>query len=272
MESDNQNPVMENSDQEVAAPAADWRSGLDVTVKEHPSLKNFKTPGDLARSWVEAQKLIGKEKLPVPGDKATQADWDLVFDRLGRPKDKEGYTLPEVKYPEGFPKPDDKFIDQFKSKAHELGLLPKQVEALYNWYSSEQVNEYNQFNQQRGDARGEAENFLRKKWGKAFEQNYSVAEQAVSKYGSETLINKLKQTGLNNDPDVIMFIADMAKNFSEDKIAGKAPGLTLSPDEATHEIAKIKGDPKHPYWNKMHPEHSFAMQKMQSLFEMAHQG
>jgi len=163
-------------------------------------------------------------------------------------------------------------MEEFKGKALELGLLPAQVNGMYQWFMESQIAEFNQYGEQRTKERGEAENALRKAWGKAFEQNFSIAEQAVNKFGTESFINKLKTTGLNNDPDMIKFIADMAKNFSEDKIAGKPQGLTLSPEEALAEIAKIKGDVKHPYWDKMHPEHEYAMQKMKALFEQAHIG
>ena len=66
---------------------------------------DFKTPADLAKSWVNAQKLIGKEKIPLPGEKATKEDWDVVFSRLGRPEKPEGYTLPEIEVPDDFPLP-----------------------------------------------------------------------------------------------------------------------------------------------------------------------
>ncbi len=81
--------------------------------------------------------------------------------------------------------------EELKGKAHELGLLPAQLNGLYKWFMESQVNEFNQFGQQRQLQRGEAENALRKDWGKAFEQNFAIAEQAVNKYGTEQFISKL---------------------------------------------------------------------------------
>jgi hypothetical protein len=269
---DNQDPVIpDNPDQTTVV--ADWREGLDPTVKSHPSIQNFKSPGDLAKSWVEAQKLIGRDKIPVPGEKATKEDWDMVFERLGRPKTSDGYTLNEVKLPDGLPLPKEEFIKDFKNKALELGMLPAQVSQLYDWFMKNEVTQYEQFMSERDSGRMQAENALRKAWGKAFEQNYQLAEQAVVKYGSEEFVNKLKSSGLNNDPDMIQFIANIAKNSAEDSIAGKASGLTMSPDEAKAEIAKIKGeamkDRNHPMNNKHHPEHELFLTKWQHLHEMA---
>lgn len=267
---DNQDlEVQDNLDQ-----TTDWREELDASVKEHPSLKNFKSPGDLAKSWVEAQKLIGRDKIPVPGEKATKEDWDTVFERLGRPKDKTGYTIPDVKLPDGLPAPKPEFIEELKAKAHELGLLPAQISGLYQWFMDSEVNQYNQYSSEREKTRGEAENALRKMWGKAYEQNYQIAESAVNKYGSEEFINKLKATGLNNDPDVIQFIASMAKNFSEDKITGKPSGLTLSPEEAKAKIASIQAeamkDRTHWMNNKHHPEYEYGIRMWKELHEQAY--
>jgi len=267
---DNLNLETDNLDQKEVA---DWREGLDPTIKSHPSIANFKSPGDLAKSWVEAQKLIGRDKIPVPGPKATKEDWDTVFERLGRPKDATGYAIPDIKVPEGYPAPTKEFLAEFTGKALELGMLPAQVNGLYQWFMDSQINEFNQFGEERSKERGEAENSLRKLWGKAFEQNFQIAEQAVNKYGTEQFIEKLKKTGMNNDPDMIKFIADMAKNFSEDKIAGKPAGLTLSPEEAHSEINKIMGeamkDKNHPMNNKQHPEHEHFVKKWADLHEMA---
>jgi hypothetical protein len=270
MIAENQNLAeQDNSDQQT-----DWREGLDPTIKQHPSMQNFKSPVDLAKSWVEAQKLIGRDKIPVPGEKATKEDWDMVFDRLGRPKDANGYQLPEVKLPEGYPGTKKEFIDGFKSKALELGMLPAQVNGLYQWFMDNESTTYTQFMQEREGARGKAENALRQAWGKAFEQNYQIAEQAVNKYGSEGFINKLKSTGLNNDPEMIQFIANMAKNFSEDKITGKPQGLTLSPEEAQAKIKSIQAeamkDKNHPMNNKQHPEHDYFLSQWKDLHEQAY--
>jgi hypothetical protein len=271
METDNLDQATDNQDQ---TEAPDWREGLDPSIKKHPSIQNFKSPGDLAKSWVEAQKLIGRDKIPVPGDKATKEDWDMVFERLGRPKDKDGYTIPAVKMPDGYPETDKEFMDTFKQKAYDLGMLPNQVNGLYQWFMENESAKFNQYGEKRNMERGEAENALRKLWGKAFEQNFTIAEQAVNKYGTEKFIEKLKATGLNNDPDMVKFIADMAKNFSEDKIAGRPQGLTLSPEEAMHEIKKIQGeaakDKNHPMNNKFHPEYQYFLDKWKSLHESAY--
>jgi hypothetical protein len=68
------------------------------------------------------------------------------------------------------------------------------------------------------------------------------------------------------------FLLEMSKNLSEDALGGKGRPYTMSPEEAEGEINKIMGNKEHPYWNKMHPEHKAALERMQSLGEMAYSG
>ena len=273
--SDNLDPVVDNQDPAaVVTPVADWRTDLDVSIKEHPSLQNFKSPGDLAKSWVEAQKLIGRDKIPVPGEGATKEDWDTVFSRLGRPAEVNGYQLPDVNMPDGYPAPGEEFVKELKGKALELGLLPGQINGLYEWFMESESNKFSQATQERDVQRTEAENALRKAWGKAFEQNYAIAEGAVNKYGTEKFVEKLKSTGLSNDPDMIEFIASMAKNMQEDAITGKPQSMTLSPEEAINKIKAIQGeamaDNNHWMNNKHHPEYELGIKKWKDLHNMAY--
>src|SRR3990167_7658544 len=120
-------------EQDPAAAAAAKQAcvtSLPEDIRAHPSLANFSNPADLAKSWVSVQPMIGAEKIPVPGKDSDPKMWDVVFDRLGRPKDPTAYSLPEVKFPEGLSVPDAD-LAEFKTVAHKSGLLPSQVASIY---------------------------------------------------------------------------------------------------------------------------------------------
>ena len=111
---------MSSENQEVATPAApeqaeqnavlsgdptpktpnenvDWKANLSDELKADKSLENIKDIESLAKSFVHAQKLVGADKIPVPNKFATEKDWDAVYEKLGRPKNSDGYkfNLPE---------------------------------------------------------------------------------------------------------------------------------------------------------------------------------
>jgi hypothetical protein len=267
----------------AGAAVADWREGLDPSIREHPSLKDLKTPQDVAKSYVNVQHLIGKEKIPIPGkdtdpmDDIKGKDWNIVYDRLGRPSDPKAYEIPKVKSPEGFPAVAPERIDQFKTLAHKIGLLPHQVKALYAWQHGEAINMHQQGTQAREQSMQQSETALRKEYGKAYDANISGAKGVITKFGGKEVFAALESSGLGNDPHMIKFFVNLSKQFGEDGkvFNGEAQrGSILSPDEAKVEIDKIKSDRQGAYWNDgkkfTDAEHKAMVRKVADLYEMAH--
>jgi len=254
----------------AAGAGEDWRTGMEPDVVNHPSMANFKNPGDLAKSWVNAQKLIGADKIPVPGKDATPEEWGLVYDRLGRPGNSEGYVLPEVKMPEGFPEADPQLVGGFKAQCHELGILPGQAAKLYEWFQGTQAQSYTGMMTERQTGIANAETALKNEWGKAYEPNLVKAQAVLKQFGDENISAMLENTGLGNDPNLIKFLANIGKNFGEDGLTGRASNFTKSPDEAKAEINSVLADKAGAYFNKENPEHNMMVKKMADLHAQAY--
>jgi len=270
---DNQASVMDNAAAQESGSSQDWRTGIAEDLRSNPHLETFKSVDDLAKSWVNAQKLIGKEKLPVPTDKDGKEVWDTVYSRLGRPESPKDYKLPELKAPDGYPAADPKDIEGVINKAHELGLSNKQIAGLYQTFMEGEYSKYNQFNESRSQSRLNAETELRREWGRAYEEKILKAKQVLNTLADDN-IKTMVEEGLGNDPRFIRFLGSIAGKLSEDALGGKPAGFAMSPDEAKSEIARIQGEastnPKHPLMNKEHPEHEMMVQKMSKLFAFAH--
>ena len=254
----------------AAAGAADWKAGLEPDIANHPSMAAFKGPQDVAKSWVNAQKLIGADKIPVPGKDATPEEWALVYDRLGRPGNAEGYVLPEVKMPEGFPEADPAITQGFKEQCHQLGILPAQAAKLYEWYQGVNGQAYTGMMTENQGKQTAAETSLRQEWGKAYDTNLGQAQAVLKQFGDESITQMLEQSGLGNDPNLIKFLANIGKNFGEDGLHGKPTSFTKSPDEAKAEINTILADKGGAYFNKENPEHTMMVKKMADLHAMAY--
>lgn len=262
--------------------ATDWRTNLDESIRQHPALEKFKTPYDVAKSYIEIQKLVGRDKIPMPSadsdpmSEAGAKDWDIVFSRLGRPENPESYDLPEIQYPENFPTPSEEQVAEFKGLAHKLGLLPHQVAALYKWDSERNLAFVEQHQQQLTETAQRTEADLRKKYGQAFDANIGAARNLVHKLGGQDLISVLDETGMGNNPVFIDFAVKIAKHFGEDAstFIGETESAIMTPTEAQAEIAKIRGNKDHPYHahNRDNPEHDAAVERMSQLFEMAYPG
>lgn len=247
----------------------DWKSALPEELRKHPSMETIKTPGDLAKSWVNAQKFLGRDKIPVPPQNATKEDWDMVFDRLGRPKDADGYNFEGVQVPEGLTV-NDESIKDFKSKAHELGLMPTQAGELYKWYLEMVGGNVKQMEEQFKQNVDQAQTSLRKEWGAAYEEKVSLAKK-VLKMGAGEDLDKIDQS-FGDNPHVIKALAKLGSLMSEDQLAGKPGGDMLTPEEAQSEISSIMGDKNGPYWNRMHPEHRNFVERVAQLNKMLYPG
>lgn len=273
-EAGNSDPVMEEVgqapvDTEVGAPAEkpvpSWKDSLDPELKAHPSLAAFKDPKDLAKSWVNAQKMIGKEKIALPSKNATPQEWDEVFNRLGRPKDPEGYNIPE-----DYAAPEltsEEGRAEYKKIAHKFGLLPQQAEGLYKWWADQANGALNATQEQNAMTQKEVEANLRKEWGFAYESKIQGANKVIRQFNSEDDAQYI-QKKIGNDPVMIKFLTRMGGKISEDGIVGKGESNFLSPEEATLEMQKIRANPA--YLNAEHPEQKLLAARMRQLAKMAY--
>jgi len=272
-------PVGPPADPPASPPVApitleNWRNSVDVDIREHPALANFKDVNALAKSHVEVQKIVGAEKLPVPPKDATldSKEFGMVFDRLGRPSDPKNYGIPQVEYPDGMSQTTTEQFDEFKQAAHKIGLLPAQVEALVSFQHERNVNAYNQMNEAYNTELQQAETKLRGKLGKAFDAEMARAQGLITKFGGEEVSKLVGASGLGRNPVYIEFMMNIAKNFGEDGELLGEPSMPhiLSPEQALEEINAIKADKDHAWHKRDNPEHETAMKKMQHLFEMAY--
>lgn len=249
---------------------------LSPDVASNPAMTTFikdgkMDVGNVVKSYLEAQTLIGKKGMPLPADENDNEGWNRVFDTLGRPKTADEYKFPELaelNAPEGF-KVSDELTKGFRAWAHKAGLNSKQAAMLYKEFMASQIGEFNRLAQEKNDVRSAAETGLRTKYGAAYEQKIAnvgkllkaFADQEDAKYFTE---------GAGNDPRFVRLLSKIAEKMGEDGILGtRQPGFTLSPQEAQAEISKINNDKAHPYWDAAHLEHAAAVIRMADLLKMA---
>jgi len=249
-----------------------WLEGVDEVIRNDPSMRSIKTVESLAKSFVNSQKMIGADKVVIPGETATDQDWSVFFDKVGRPANASEYKL-EVA--DGT-KIDEGFFTGFKDVAHKAGLSNKQLSTLFDWYSGEaqKISEKSVVDVQ-AEAQGKV-NALVEKWGEAADKNMTIAKTAVIEI-DKTIpgFSQFLDEGHGNQPFIIELMHLVGKNFMEDtmKNSNVVSGFTtISPDDAQKKIDSIRGDKKHPFNDKLHENHGKAVQELQSLYELKHAG
>lgn len=181
----------------------DWKSSLPDDIRGDPSLEVIKDIPSLAKSYVHAQKLVGMDKIPVPAKDAKPEAWNEFYTKLGKPEAPDKYELPTVEYPEGYPVNGD-IVNEFRTKAHELNLLPAQVKALYEWYTTKELATWDaagSVNKEEAEKfQRESEAEMKKEWGDAYDGNLKKVQALVRGIGGKDFAAYLEATRLGDSP------------------------------------------------------------------------
>jgi hypothetical protein len=256
---DKQNPLLE----------VEFPDGIDDSLKSEPSLKlfikdkKFNYP-EILKSYVNAQKMIGKDKVVLPGKNATDDDWNTFYNKVGRP-DLEKY---EVKLKEG-QEVDETFLKKYKEISHKSGLLPKQAESLFHWYH-EEVEGAQKAVLEEHKQKADSEMFaLKKDWGVGFDKEIDLAKRALRQFASQEEIETLKESGLTSNVKFVRLMNKIGKGLKEDSFSHESAGnFGVTKEEASNKISAMYADRTGPYMNKQHPGHKQALQEMLKLNEV----
>jgi hypothetical protein len=242
-----------------------WTDGLSPELKNVVETKGYKSPADVVNAYVNAEKLIGVDKIPVPKD----GIWDATArQKLGVPETPDKYAIEKPILPEGM-NWDADFEKAALAKAHELGLTPTQVKGLMDLYGGTQIGKFGQIEQIIQQQRDEVSSVLKQEWGNAFAVKIDNAARAARMLGGDALVEALETSGAGNNAEIIRAFAKIGSMLGEDKIkAGLPSGFGLTPEEARGEANKLMSSEA--YSSSGHPEHAAVVQKVQALFKQAY--
>lgn len=173
----------------------DWRAALPEDLRSHESLKDFKDPGSLAKSYIETKAMVGSS-MRLPGPDASAEDKaafvaklaekfpDTVYlpksdeeaaglekqlwEKLGRPSDPKGYDLKDVDL--GGVELD---VAGLAKMGAELGWTKGQFKAFAKGLAKSQ-------NEQKAQALAQQAE-LKKEWGAAFAEKVNAAAEVAKK-------------------------------------------------------------------------------------------
>jgi len=225
-------------------------ASLTPEVQELVQKKGFKSLGDLAKSYMEAESYIGKAKsqLNIPEELDDEAK-NTILSALGRPEKPDDYSF---EY-DGSVKVDEELLEDFKKFAHEIGLTKDQFEPLVKFQLSIAEMAEQRLQEQRKAAQEE----LRKKYGADFEANVKSAYNTAKALG---IFETLEQKGLSDDADVIDMLVNISKKIGEEEIKPSTVSGQKTPQEELEEIVNSDA-----YVQKFHPEHQQAVMRVIEL-------
>lgn len=230
-----------------------WQGTLDDNLQEDSTLKLFKNVNDLAKSYVSARSMIGKNVIPIPSDASTEGEWQEFHKAGGRPETVADYNL---KAPEGFP---EETLEQVFPKARleawqerffKGGVSQKAAEHFMAEFANDMIADLQAMTQAKEAAKAELKTGLATDWGAAFEQkkhlgNIAMNEAASSTVNGQVVVNEEFKARLvekaGNDPDIIRAFANLGEKFAE----GKPPDFAAIPTPSVHQdqIDTLMQDP-----------------------------
>lgn len=241
---------------QAAAPEAraeaSWRDTLPDDTRNDPSLQHVKDVPTLAKNYIHAQRVIGADKIPVPGKSATPDEWRAVWTKLGAPDDPQKY---DVAKSEAF---DDVSFDAFRNRAYEAGLNNSQAKAIADLYGEQVSNAKAAMAQKAEEMRFSGEQELRQEFGQHFDDRMKMAQDAARTiFGDAGLFDEVRLADgrlLGDDPRIIRGLVRMREMLGEDSIVGESSELVMSASDARMEYDRITA-PGSPWHDKYHPEH-----------------
>ena len=251
----------------AAQPTSSWKDSISEDFRNDPSIEKFTEIDALAKSYINATKMIGQDKIIIPTKNSGQEAWDEAYAKLGRPESPEKYTF-DVK--SDVVNMDEGAIKSFAEQSHKLGLNNKQAEGILDFYKNNMEGTAQQAKIDTETAQSQAEQELRQEWGRDFEGKVKQAGAlAKANINPEVLDMTLSNgTRLGDHPEIIKGFAKIANMMSEDKIVATESENVNTVADIETEISAITNDTDGPYWNKQHPDHDKVVQQVYTLREM----
>lgn len=245
-----------------------WINLVPEEIRGENSLKAIPDFGTMAKNYVNAQKMVGADKIVLPGKNAKPEDWDSVYNKLGRPEKPDGYLIqPPSDIPKEFPL-DNEMIGEFKTVAHKIGLNNSQVKGLFEWFMAKEISNYNTYSEMLNKEEEElsksiSENpYEREKLKKS-------SDDILKAFGNEMIQKLADQTGLSKNPAFILLMNEFAAKISEETMKNIKPqgaGIEGSKAAIQEKINSIIQNLESPYYDRKNPKHKETVAEVERLY------
>lgn len=224
---------------------------------------------EMVKGYINLEKLLSREKVPVPVDENDEDGWNRWYAATGRPESPDKYEFKQPELPADLPY--DKDAEQnFRTWAHVNGLNKKQATNLYDGYVKNQIERHASWHTTMKQQRAELEASLQREYGTKLESVKQTAGLVVREHADAEFKGYLDETGLGNDPRMVRFLAKVgAKMTGETKLKGTVQAAPEHQDYKSA-IADFREKHKEALFSKEHPNHELRVKEYNKLFEGAY--
>lgn len=239
-----------------AQPVSSFIDNLSEDLRNAKSLSNFKDVNELAKSYLNAQALIGKRLQDMGPD-----DLAHINGLRGVPQSPDQYSLPAELEPGA--------VDWYRKAAMDAGLSQEQARKLSENFILQNRAAMEQHQQQQQLQQTNWINNLKQEFGSAFDERVGIAKRAVDAFGGQELKDILNQTGLGSHPTIVKMFAKIGANILEDQLIRadyeKAAGLTPADAKAAMNNKMLDVEFRNALYSATHPAHKAAVSEYEKL-------
>jgi len=250
--------------------SASWRDGLAEDLKSNEVLSKFTDINALAKGYINAEQLIGRDKIPMP---KTDEEYAMLYQRLGAPKSPDGYKIAEFTGYE-FPAPIKEAIGRdtewFKNVAHSIGLSDKQANSLFTEFMTKQAKDHASVESEKTMALNMADTNLRNKYGQAYDVKMAIANRTIAHFGDDDLVEAIAASGLGRNAQFVDMMITVGEAMGEEIGIDKKGNAVKSQKDLLDEISGLQNSPA--YFTADHPDHKRIVERVQQLMKQAYPG
>ena len=244
-----------------------WKDAISEVYRNDPNIEKFTEIDALAKSYINATRMIGQDKMVVPNKNFTEDQWEEAYIKMGRPESFDKYSLDTKS--DVVPL-DEQAIKNFQEQSFKLGLNNEQAKGILNFYKNNMEAQTQQAKVDAETTQAQSQNLLRQEWGRDYDSNIAKAKSLATANLSPEIFEMQLADGsrLGDNVDIIKGFAKIANMMSEDKILSTESENMDRTEDIQTEIDQIMNDKDGPYWNKSHPNHDKVVQKVYTMREM----
>jgi len=239
-----------------------WLDKLPEDIRGEKCLESVTGVEGLTKSYVHAQRMVGKAKMAIPGENTTEAEWGEIHDNLGRPSsgDEYGIEIPQ-EMSDYFP---DARLQEARQVFYNAGFNQKQVETLIGFQQKMIAEDLAEVERTSTVAKQNAEETLRKKWGQAYDEKLHMANRMVADSADEAIKQPVIDA-IGNNPVVLEFLANIAGKFMEHGVITDLTSTQQTPADTAAEINTLMQTDE--YSNGLNPGHKAMVARVLKLHE-----
>lgn len=215
---------------------------LDEDIRGASVLKEAGNPKNLAKMLVHAQRKIGMNKIPLPTEASSEAEWTEFYEAIGRPKTADDYPY---KKPEEVPAQyrSDETVKNLRQKAFARNWTLKQWNQFMQDDDAAIVDDIKNVDLKAEADLESAEKKLTDLWGMAYQERIHITNRFINETvpdlpGTLSFSRADFVEHFGRDPMFVEWAATVGKELAEHEVL-IAELTQKAPKEAQAELDEI---------------------------------